>query len=303
MVALRDVWRDAAREAFVHSLFFLPGERRRDLDRRLRGREEARKLSLADAVVVSYGKSGRTWLRVMLSRFWQQRLRLADAPMIEFDNLHRLNPAVPKLLFSHGNYIRDQADEWDTRRHFWTQRTVLLIRDPRDVAVSQYYQWQHRMRPWKKVLNRYPLQATTKLDFVLDPAIGLPAIIDWLAVFEREQAKFRDLMVLSYEGLRADTAGELTRLLTFLGAQPKPDEIADAVEFAKLDNMRAMEAKGGLNFAGIRGRPGDAANPQSFKTRKGKVGGWRDEFSADEIDRIDAYLASRSPLPFGYRLD
>ena len=66
-------------------LFFLPKEKKIRIDRWLRGKEEFRKLRLADCVIVSFGKSGRTWLRVMLSRFYQlkygfdQRQRVGGA--------------------------------------------------------------------------------------------------------------------------------------------------------------------------------------------------------------------------------
>ena len=49
----------------------LPSERRRRIERWLRGWSEAEALRGADAAVVSYGKSGRTWLRLMLTRFYQ----------------------------------------------------------------------------------------------------------------------------------------------------------------------------------------------------------------------------------------
>ena len=38
-------------------------------ERKLRGVEQFEKLQRADVVVVSFGKSGRTWLRVMMSIF------------------------------------------------------------------------------------------------------------------------------------------------------------------------------------------------------------------------------------------
>ena len=51
---------------------------------------------------------------------------------------------------------------------------------------------------------------------------------------------------------------------------------------------------------GIRLRPGDRANPDSFKVRRGKVGGWRDYFDERQTLALDAMLAAR-PLPlFGY---
>ncbi len=41
-------------------------------ERRLRGAEQEDKLRRADIVVVSFGKSGRTWLRVMLSHLFRE---------------------------------------------------------------------------------------------------------------------------------------------------------------------------------------------------------------------------------------
>ena len=56
---------------------------------------------------MSFGKSGRTWLRVMLSRFYQVKHGLGERHLIGFDNLHKKNPAIPKLFFTHDNYIKD----------------------------------------------------------------------------------------------------------------------------------------------------------------------------------------------------
>jgi hypothetical protein len=45
---------------------------------------------------------------------------------------------------------------------------------------------------------------------------------------------------------------------------------------------------------------GDPADPESMKTRKGKVGGWRDYFTEGEAEEIEA-IVDRTLLPgFGY---
>ena len=46
----------------------LSDERRIGVERWMRGFLESRRLRNADVAVVSFGKSGRTWLRVLLSR-------------------------------------------------------------------------------------------------------------------------------------------------------------------------------------------------------------------------------------------
>lgn len=76
--------------------FSPPRERKIWLERWLRGKEEFRKLQLADCVIVSFGKSGRTWLRVRLSRAHQLTHGRPENQLIGFDNLHRRNAAIPR---------------------------------------------------------------------------------------------------------------------------------------------------------------------------------------------------------------
>ena len=100
-----------SRHLIMHLLSFLPEERKVLIERRLRGREDFEKLARADCVVVSFGKSGRTWLRVMLSRFYQLRYGLAQRHLLSFDNLHNKNPAIPKIFFTHDNYLSDYVGQ------------------------------------------------------------------------------------------------------------------------------------------------------------------------------------------------
>ena len=127
-----------ARYGVVGGLFFLPADRRHKVERWLRGREEYVKINAADRLLVSFGKSGRTWLRVMLSRFYQQAYGVPDRAMLEFDNLKRLNPAIPSVFFTHGNYLRDYTGHWDDRTDFYDTKVLFLARDPRDIAVTSY---------------------------------------------------------------------------------------------------------------------------------------------------------------------
>ena len=169
-------WRDAGRWLLTSGAFFLPQPRRKAIDRWLRGREEHRKLQLADYVLMSWGKSGRTWLRVMLSRFYQIAYGIPEGRMLEFDNLKRANPAIPSVFFTHGNYLRNYTGNWTDKSEFYGKKIVMLVRDPRDIAVSQYFQWKYRMRPIKKMLNDYPAHGAEVpiFDFLMNPR-GRPA--------------------------------------------------------------------------------------------------------------------------------
>ncbi len=294
------IWKRLSRELVLRAAFVLPPERRKALERRMRGKEEFRKLRLADCVVVSFGKSGRTWLRVLISRFYQIRYGLRPSVMIGFDNLHRRNAAIPRIFFTHDNYLRDYTGNRHDKSDFYDRRVVLLARDPRDVAVSQFFQWKFRMRPAKKVLNDYPTEDVDIFRFVMSPA-GLPRVVDFLNGWAREMPRIPAFLLLRYEDLRADTAGELARVLEFVGEKPTAGELADCVAFASVENMRKLEEKQVFWLAGSRLRPKDRSNPNSYKVRRAKVGGWRDYFDDEQVAAIDAFVAERLDPVFGYR--
>jgi hypothetical protein len=278
----------------------LPAERRRALERRLRGREQVRKLHEADVVVASYGKAGRTWLRVLLSRFYQLRYGLPER-LLGSDNFHARDRRVPKIFFTHDNYIEDWTGQRD-KQAFAGRKVVLLVRAPQDTAVSQYFQWKFRMRRSKKALNDYPEHGADVpiYEFVMRPASGLAKIIDWMNGWAAELEQRSDLLLVRYEDLRADTAGQLARILAFIGAPADEAAVRGAVEYASIENMRKLETQRTFWLSGNRMTPGDRDDPNSYKVRRAKVGGYRDYFDDEQVARIDQLVEEKlSPL-FGY---
>jgi hypothetical protein len=294
----RTVTKKVVRTGARH-LPFLPKERTRRLERWLRGREDWRKLRLADAVVVSFGKSGRTWLRVLLSRVFQLQHGLGERAVIGFDNLHYQTGAVPKIMFTHDNYVKDYTGHRDSKADFYDHKVVFLARDPRDVAVSQYFQWKFRMKPNKKDINAYPMDDLVPFDFVMSDA-GLPKVIDFMNLWAKEAPKIKDFMVVRYEDLRARPEETLQALLEFLGTPASAAQIADAVTFASYDNMKRMEQQRVFWLSGGRLVPKDRSNPNSYKVRRGKVAGYRDDFDATQLAQIDRLVETTLDPLYGY---
>lgn len=294
-----------ARRVVIALLFFLPAERRRTLERRWRGLEQVRQLNRADVVIVSFGKSGRTWLRVMLSGFYQQVYGLSRRSLLGFDNFHRRNPEIPRIFFTHDNYIADYTGRRESKEDFIGKKVILLVRKPQDVAVSQYFQWKFRMRSSKKLLNDYPPEGSdVPIDeFVMLPGAGLPKIIRFMNLWAREMPRLGDVLLVRYEDMRSDPAGSLRRILDFIGGKAPEEAIQAAVEYASVDNMRAMEQKRTFWLSGGRMTPRDRANPHSYKVRRAKVGGYRDYFEAEQVTRIDEVVRKDLDPVFGYGED
>lgn len=297
-----DALKDILRELVVFLLFFLPRRRRISIDRWLRGREELRKVQRADYILMSWGKSGRTWLRLMLSRFYQVRFGLSEKNFLQFDNLKRLDPQIPSVLFTHGNYLRNYTNNWDTKVEFHGKKIILLVRDPRDVAVSQYFQWKYRMRPWKKLLNDYPPHGADIpiFEFVMTPSVGLPRVIRFFNEWAAEITNARAALVIRYEDMRGNPHKTLGDALEFLGTPGSGDEIEQAVTYASFENMKRLEERKVFWRSGRRLVPGNSADPNTYKVRRAKIGGYRDYFSDEELARIDHITRSSLSPFYGY---
>jgi hypothetical protein len=179
---------------------------------------------------------------------------------------------------------------------------VLLVRHPGDVAVSQYFQWRHRMQPYKKKLNDYPPHGSDMSisRFVTSEEAGLRRVVQFMNEWAAELPRIRNPLVVRYEDLRADCPREFHRILDWMQQDPAPEEVAQSVAFASFENLKEMETRRAFRSAGKRMTPGNEADPDSYKVRRAKVGGYRDYFDDDEVREIDAYIqAQLSPL-FGY---
>ena len=272
-------------------------------ERKLRGVEQFDKPRRADIVVVSFGKSGRTWLRVMLSHLFRVLHGLPENAILGFDNFHNLNRAVPRIFFTHDNYIKDFTGDFHSKQPFYDKRVVLLARDPRDVAVSQFFQWKFRIKPSKVAINNYPPRGSdiSLFDFVMgDNGGGMRSVIDYLNLWAQEASKVSNFHLLRYEDLRADPGGQLHRLLDFMQVAAGEEHIAAAVDYSSYENMKKMESRQQFRLAGGRMMPRDRDNPDSYKVRRAKVGGYRDYFTDEEVAAIDARVKSELDPLFGY---
>lgn len=242
---------------------------------------DAARLEEADAVLVSYPKSGRTFVRAMLARLYQRRFGIDERMLLEFPVLHGAPSEAPRLLFTHAGDAMRRPDEIRvdpvTYRHC---RLALLARHPADVAVSRYYHLKHRSRdPARRGLAEQPLET-----FAWDEQGGIPSIVAFLNAF----AAVPGVTILRYHDFIEKPDEALRRLAATIGLECDGDDIADAADFALLANLREREREG--YFQSSRLRPGRDGDANSAKVRSGRPGAYREEFNSEMTIRIDAYL-------------
>ncbi len=81
--------------------FYLPASEKLLRERSIRGKEQFKSLNKADYVIVSFGKSGRTWLRMMISRVYQLQYNLSEIELVKQQVLTRPTQHLLQSLTIH----------------------------------------------------------------------------------------------------------------------------------------------------------------------------------------------------------
>jgi hypothetical protein len=272
-------------------------------------RLELAKAERTGLLIIGHPKSGNTWLKVMLSRLYQVRHGLPASLIVTSDELARRNPAIPRITATNGHYSYEGVvgdalapDAPDSPlRH---KPILLLARHPCDIAVSWYFQFTRRQSAHKQeLINHFidhPIDRRTigLWDFVRHSDIGLPLLIDYLNRWHDNLKALERALMVRYEDLRLAPATTLRQITGLMGETFREEEIAEAVGFGSFDNLRALESRGFFRQGGLRLRnPND---PESFKVRRAKVGGYRDYFSAEQAAELEQLVAERLSPAFGY---
>ena len=247
----------------------------------------------ADAVIVSYPKSGRTFVRAMLARLYQRRFGIDERGLLEFPALRRSAREVPRLLFTHaGDTMRTPGQIHLDPSYYAHAKVVLIARHPGDIAVSRYFHLKHRSRDRaRQRLAEQPIET-----FVWTEQGGIPSTVAFLNKF----AALPRVTIIRYEDFIANPAASLTQLAHAIGIDVDDEDIADAVEFASFANLKEREREG--YFTSSRLRQARKGDEQSAKVRSGSSGGYRAQLGSDAAGRIDAYVSEHLDPRLGYCL-
>lgn len=258
----------------------------------------ARELSGGDAIVVSIPKSGRTWLRTFLCAYFCKR----------YDHPFALAPEqygdarVPRIIYSHDRFEqRTKADRWDELRGKYfipaaerrRAKIVLLARDPRDAFVSHYVQLTRRTRETPDQLKQKEIGEVLR-----DRKHGIASMIEIMNRWLEEWSGKPNFLLARYEDLQSAPEESFRELLKFLGEKDlDPDAFTHALEFSRFGNMKKMEAAGA--FASKILQATDVGDPESFKVRRGKVGGFADYLAGEDLAYANEAMRKLDPR-FGY---
>lgn len=252
--------------------------------------------------LASYPKSGNTWVRAQLDALSNRSqpdfmamdaneshdrmdsclsLSLGGLAPDEAAAANRLSWAIAQP--GTGHFVRRKThsawlpsvDAWPVPWQPNGARAIYIIRDPRAIVTS----WAHHLG----------CSQAEAVDIMADPNRSIrpvhladgPGILASWSLHVTSWLRDCDLPILlvTYEDMIADPAGQLTRMAEFAQIDASDDDIAAAVEASSFAVLAAREI--------FEGFP-EAAAPDRAFFRRGQAEGWREELDPDLAARIVA---------------
>ena len=235
--------------------------------------------ALVDTYVVSWPKTGRTWLRVLMGKALAEVTGNPDSKVLDTYALSRQAPC-DTVMFSHGGrfHLFDPSHYQQLKfnqRRFGGKKVIFLTRDIRDTLVSSFFQESKRTEVFKGDIG----------EFIRDPQLGVRKIVSFYNLWYQNHQSTRGFASVTYESLHANPTVELQKLLAFLGLEQVENSLLEqAVEYADFGHMKKLETSGTFHDSMM--RPGRKNDGESLKVRRGKVGGFVDYLD----DNMQAYI-------------
>lgn len=269
--------------------------------------------------LASYPKSGNTWLRILIAAVLEgghlpdinalagaiasdrrgfEAALLVDSALLTEDETEILRPAAliaqarstwmqpalagPKAILVakvHDRYAYLPGDTALLGARKVARGAIVIVRDPRDIAVSLAHHLGTSIDQSIANLNNSDFCLSETRD---RPALQLRQRLGSWSEHVESWLDQDDLPVclLRYEDLCRTPEAELQRALDFLGIEVSDDLVGAAVAAAAFVNLRATEQAHGFIEWQQKERPGGFF-------RQGKAEAWRADLTPNQVSRVE----------------
>ena len=238
-----------------------------------------------DTFLVSYPRSGNTWTRFLIANL------VFPDKVVDFRNIEKL---IPDANSQSSRTLKSTPPPRVIKTHEYFDhrypKTIYIVRDPRDVALS-YYQFS---RKYGQIDEKVSLE-----NFVDDFVCGRLISADYgtwgenVGSWMYARGHSLSFLLVRYEDMRQNPTTELTRISTFMGIRPDPVRLQKAVELSDADHMRKLEELQDDQWQKTLGYV--ARREYKKKKRKdipfigwAKAGGWRNSLPESCVHQIES---------------
>jgi len=233
-----------------------------------------------NTVLISYPKSGRTWLRMILASVLYE----SGKDISKYEMLPAFHFSSDELLSRIGSDLN----------------VIFLHRDPGDVVLSQYATMSN---PNGTHIDFGTIVSLSLRKFIIGDIneifnpdadytkrqewshnFGLNNIIDWNNNWKLGLRYFNDFKVLTYEEMHDDAFRVIKDLLSWLKFDCHDEIIKEAIKHSEFENMRKIEHGYGKN--NLEHYKSSFGAPGKQRVRQGKVKDYLNTLSEKDLKYV-----------------
>jgi hypothetical protein len=229
-----------------------------------------------DVYLGAYPRSGSTWVKFMLFEILSGQpagFKNSDTAIPHVGSHYKALPLLPgghRLIKTHEPY------------HNVYRKAIYLVRDVRDVALSEYTHWKWvgiGVKDFDHFLVEFLEGKTHGFGF----GSWSNHVNSWL---DAHAVLGEDILIIRFEDMRQKTEQILSEIVDFLGVNTDRQTIRDAINNNSIQKMREKEDK--VLHTLFKGKLEIYSEGVRF-VRHGHVGGWRQRLTDEQIQLIQKY--------------
>lgn len=236
-----------------------------------------------DTLIVSYPKCGRTWLRSILGKYLEIKYGIPESITLNTKAATQASQLLSTAFTHDGAAMLEKLSYLElyySRAGYQSKNVILLGRDLKDTMVSAYFQATKRVNVFEGPIS----------EFIKSDQYGIRKLLAFYDVWMKYKTVPKRYLYVTYEDLHATPVATVSQVLDLMG-ETSVDQAAlqQSLDFNDFENQKKRESENASHTAIT--KAADVSDQESYKARKGKVGGYTEYLTPEDEAFIDAWVA------------
>lgn len=246
----------------------------------------------SDVIIAGYPKSGTNWMQVVIGNLWDDwglapnrqvpALASRDQPEKNYYGFNAfLEARSPRLAKTH-IAREDMPKRWPEHG-----KVVHITRNPKDVCVSYFHELKNVSRN-NPDMTAVPGIYDETLEMSLHVRQFVSGAVPWGPYLENtigwRNFDHPNLLKITYEEAKRDPRTTFEKIIAFIGRPVTQERLEKVLAETSFEAMRTSDVRFQINHPNLR------EDTDAPFMRKGSIGGWVDEMSAEDAKLIDKHI-------------